>query len=174
MGPPSFGAQNHLFGLTEQARTEPPAILVAARAARSLGSGRSRCGAGVALAQTAAHRRRPRRAADAGGEGIWPTLRDHLAQAQFDVLVDRDVIQPGDIWRSEIYGWIGLCDAAVILISQQAIDDPEKQWVARETACLICRRYIDPSLKIIPVLLDGIDFKKLEATERFRIVRRDG
>src|SRR5271165_1371381 len=40
--------------------------------------------------------------------------------------------------------------AAVILISQQAIDDPETQWVARETACLICRRYIDPSLKIIP------------------------
>ena len=105
---------------------------------------------------------------DPSGEGIWPTLCDRLAAARFDVLVDRALLRAGDLWRAEIYGWIGLCDAAVILISRQALDDPSKHWVARETACLICRRYHEPSLKIIPVLLDGITFEDLEATERFR------
>jgi hypothetical protein len=104
---------------------------------------------------------------DPGGEAIWPVLRDHLA-AKFDVLVDREVIRAGALWRNQVLGLIGMCDAAVILISQQALADPAKHWVARETACLVYRRYHDPSLKIIPVLLDGITFEKLEATERFR------
>jgi hypothetical protein len=105
---------------------------------------------------------------DPSGEEIWPALRDRLVAAGFSVLVDREVLGPGAIWRAEIYGWIGLCDAAVILISRQALDNPDKHWVARETACLICRRYVDPSLKIIPVLLDGITFADFNATERFR------
>jgi len=105
---------------------------------------------------------------DPSGEQIWPILRDRLVAAGFNVLVDREVIQPGALWRAEIYGWIGLSDAAVILISRQALDNPAKHWVAREAACLVCRRYVDPSLKIIPVLLDDITFAELEATERFR------
>jgi hypothetical protein len=105
---------------------------------------------------------------DPSGEQIWPQLRKALTTAGFDVLVDRELLKPGDRWRSEIYSWIGLCNAAVVLISRQAIADPNKYWVARETACLICRRYLDPGLRIIPVLLDGITFAELDATERFR------
>jgi hypothetical protein len=105
---------------------------------------------------------------DPSGEEFWSVLRDRLVAAGFSVLVDREVLEPGALWRAEIYGWIGLCDAAVILISRQALDNPDKHWVARETTCLICRRYVDPSLKIIPVLLDGITFADFNATERFR------
>src|SRR5262249_41063597 len=36
------------------------------------------------------------------------------------------------------------------------------------TACLFCRRAIDPQLRILPVLLDGITFAELEANERFK------
>jgi hypothetical protein len=105
---------------------------------------------------------------DPSGEALWPALRDRLVAAGFSVLVDREVLKPGALWREEIYGWIGLCDAAVILISRLSLENPDKHWVARETSCLIYRRYIDPSLTIIPVLLDGVTFADLDATERFR------
>jgi hypothetical protein len=105
---------------------------------------------------------------DPSGEAIWPILRERLTASGFDVLVDREVITAGALWRGEIYSWIGLCHAAVVLISRQALSNPDKHWVARETTCLICRRYVDPSLRIIPVLLDGITLAELEATERFR------
>jgi hypothetical protein len=105
---------------------------------------------------------------DPTGEEFWPALRNRLVTMGFNVLVDREVLKPGTLWRSEIYGWIGLCDAAVILISRQALENPDKHWVARETACLVCRRYVDPSLKIIPVLLDGITFADFNVTDRFR------
>jgi hypothetical protein len=105
---------------------------------------------------------------DASSEAIWPELAKSLAAKGFEVLVDRAMLRAGDLWRAEIYGWIGLCDAAVVLISKQATDDPSKHWVARETTCLVCRRYQEPSLKIIPVFLDGVTRENLGETERFR------
>jgi TIR domain len=105
---------------------------------------------------------------DPSADAVWPALRLRLAAAGFDVLIDREVLKPGALWRAEIYSWIGLCDAAVVLISRKALDDEARLWVARETSCLICRRYLDPSLTIIPVLLDGVTLADLEATERFR------
>jgi TIR domain len=105
---------------------------------------------------------------DPGGEEIWPALHDALSRDGYDVLVDREYLRAGDRWRTEVYNWIGLCHAAVVLISRDAIKAPNKYWVARETACLMCRRSLDPSLKIIPVLLDGITIQDLNAVERFR------
>lgn len=105
---------------------------------------------------------------DPSGEAFWPELSKKLKEHGFDVLVDRETLKPGKRWRSEIYSWIGLCDAAIVLISRQAIADTNKHWVARETACLLCRRAVDPALRVIPVLLDEISFAELEQSERFR------
>jgi hypothetical protein len=99
-------------------------------------------------------------------EEIWQALRARLVDF-FDVLVDREILKPGDLWRNEIYAWIGLCDAAVILISRPALEAPSRVWVARETACLIFRRALDSDLTIIPVLLDDVTFDELEKNDRF-------
>ncbi len=105
---------------------------------------------------------------DPAVEAIWKELRKRLAAGGFDVLIDREILKPGDLWRTEIYSWIGLCDAAVVLVSRQALEAPARVWVARETACLIFRRALDPSLRIIPVLLGDVSFADLESNDRFR------
>ena len=105
---------------------------------------------------------------DPSGDKVWPAIRNRLIGDGFDVLVDRDLLRPGDQWRNEIYSWMHLCDAAVVLISREALDNPSRYWVARELACLIYRRHYDRSLRVIPVLLDDVTFQDLEATERFR------
>ena len=102
------------------------------------------------------------------GDAVWPKLRDGLAAKGFDVLVDREILRPGDEWRREVFSWIGLCHVAVILISRKALDAPNKYWVARETICLLYRRSFGPPLRIIPVLLDNLGFSDLEESERFR------
>jgi hypothetical protein len=84
-----------------------------------------------------------------------------LEQAGIDVLLDRTRLTPGAAWRREIYAWLGLCHAAVILISRRALDDVEKYWVAREATLLVWRQALDPTLKLIPVLLPGVDPREL-------------
>lgn len=88
-------------------------------------------------------------------------LREAFAAHQFDVIVDRDHLQPGDEWRREIYTWLGLCDVAVVLIAPRALD-PANPWVAREATILMWRRALDPSFIVVPVLVDGVELGDLE------------
>jgi hypothetical protein len=78
-----------------------------------------------------------------------------LSTANFEVLVDRHRLKVGATWRDEIYTWMGLCHAAVILISEAAIG-PASIWVPRETSILLWRRTLDPSFQVIPVFLGGV------------------
>ena len=105
---------------------------------------------------------------DSAGDAVWRKLSVGLGKQGFDVLVDREMLKPGDEWRREMFSWISLCHAAVILISRKALEEPNKYWVARETTCLIYRRSLEPSLRIIPVLLEDVTFSDLEQSERFR------
>jgi TIR domain-containing protein len=43
-----------------------------------------------------------------------------LEQAGMDVLLDRACLAPGTLWRQEIYAWLGLCHAAVVVIAPRA------------------------------------------------------
>ncbi len=88
-------------------------------------------------------------------------LRDAFAAQDFDVIVDRDHLGPGDEWRREIYTWLGLCDIAVVLIAPRALD-PANPWVAREATILMWRRALDPSFMVVPVLVDGVELGDLE------------
>ena len=97
---------------------------------------------------------------DADADRVLPVVSDALRAANFDVLVDRQRLQPGDRWRDEIYTWMGLCHGAVILLSAAARDD--SVWVPRETSILLWRKTLDPPFRLIPVYLDGLtenDFK---------------
>lgn len=72
-----------------------------------------------------------------------------------DVLVDCETLKPGAEWRDEIYTWMGLCDAAVLVLSPSVLD-PARPWAAREASVLIWRRTLDPAFPLIPVYLGDL------------------
>ncbi|PYQ56207.1 MAG: hypothetical protein DMF53_26200, partial [Acidobacteria bacterium] len=93
-------------------------------------------------------------------------IRNALAAAllaepkRFGLLADAFTLEPGDAWRSRINLWVGGCDAAVVLLSREALKSP---YVAYENSVLAYRSAIAPaSLLILPVLLDDVGFKALK------------
>jgi TIR domain len=88
-------------------------------------------------------------------------LRTALEAREFDVIVDREQLGPGDEWRREIYTWLGLCDMAVVMIAPRALD-PANPWVSREATILMWRRALDPDFRVVPVLVDGVTLADLE------------
>ncbi|TDH59801.1 toll/interleukin-1 receptor domain-containing protein [Dankookia rubra] len=93
---------------------------------------------------------------DPDTDAVLPSLCDALRAAGLDVLVDTERLRPGASWRQEIYGWLGLCHAAIVLVSRAALEDPAKIWVTREATLLVWRRALDPMLRIVPVLLGDV------------------
>lgn len=75
------------------------------------------------------------------------------AEDRYHVLLDRVSLHPGDAWRARINLWVGACDAAVVLISQAAL---QSAYVAYETSILSYRRTVDASLRVIPVLVPPV------------------
>lgn len=84
---------------------------------------------------------------------------DAEGRPRFDVLCDRLRLEPGAEWRDEIYTWMGLCHASVILISQGALE--ESIWVPRECSILLYRRTLQPNFLTIPVLLPPVQRESL-------------
>jgi len=83
------------------------------------------------------------------------TLSKTLTTAGFDVLVDRERLNQGMIWRDDLYSWMGLCHAAIILLSESAVREGSV-WVPRECSILLWRRALDPDFLIIPVYLGSV------------------
>ncbi len=93
-------------------------------------------------------------------------------QKGFDVFVDRKKIVPGSRWRDEIYTWLGLCHAGIIILSKKALEK-DCVWVPRETAILTWRQHLQPELGIIPILMPGIQVEDLHTNEQYRELRID-
>jgi hypothetical protein len=87
-------------------------------------------------------------------------LERTLSAADFDVLVDRNRLNPGANWRDDVYTWMGLCHGAVILISEAAIQ-PDSIWVPRETGILLWRRTLDTKFIVIPACLGNVTVNDL-------------
>jgi TIR domain-containing protein len=83
--------------------------------------------------------------------GVRDAVEARLAAIGHTPLVDRSLIHPGDRWRATLLTWLGTCDAAVILITGQAADS---DWVRAECTILGWRAWLNPSMRIVPVLLD--------------------
>jgi hypothetical protein len=108
--------------------------------------------------------------AEAAAREVLEALTRALqADDRFHVLLDRlqadpennSRILPGDAWRARINLWVGACDAAVILVSQAALDSP---YVAYETSILSYRRAFDRSLRVIPVLVPPVTPETLKGS----------
>lgn len=94
-------------------------------------------------------------------------LSDAMAAAGLDVLVDMDKLHPGAALRHDIYTWLGVCHAAVVVLSPQALS-ASSAWVPTESSILAWRRTLDPAFVLIPVLLPGVDVDDLRVHLRFR------
>jgi TIR domain-containing protein len=79
------------------------------------------------------------------------------AHADLTLLMDTELLQPGDPWRARINLWLGACDAAVLVLSEKALASP---WVVYETSVLSYRNRGGDFL-IIPVLLGDPEGKLL-------------
>jgi len=88
-------------------------------------------------------------------DGVYAAL-----QAKgFDVLLDKQRLEPGDQWRAKLHLWLATCDAAVILFSRDAIGTKEKpgsDWVQKESTILTWRHALNEQLLIVPALLGDV------------------
>jgi hypothetical protein len=79
-------------------------------------------------------------------------LREELSallHGEFDVRVDKEDLEPGEMWRSRINSWLGGCHAAVALLSPTAL---KSSYVAYELSVLTFRK----DVLVIPVFLSGV------------------
>lgn len=81
-------------------------------------------------------------------------LRDELTgalrAAGHQVLLDRDGLELGEDWRSTLNVWMGGCDAAIVLLSEEAL---VSRFVAYEAAILTYREELDPTFHLLPVVV---------------------
>jgi len=94
------------------------------------------------------------------------SVRDAVAAAlktapdgRYAVLMDKVALEPGDTWRARINLWLGSCDAAVLILSPDALTSP---YVGYEVSVLGYRKSGDPSFLIIPVLV-GVTMDEVKA-----------
>lgn len=99
-------------------------------------------------------------AKDATARRLLNVLYDELKAHGFEPLADRDM-KPSEGWRARIDGWVGECDAAVIIISQDAL---ESRYVLYEAANLRYRmKAYHSSFILIPILLPDVSPESLRA-----------
>jgi hypothetical protein len=80
-------------------------------------------------------------------------------KAGVEVLYDKEQITEGERWREVINAMLAECDAAVILITPEALKSP---WVLKESTILRWRYDRDPSFPLLPVVYSKIDRTKLK------------
>jgi hypothetical protein len=79
-----------------------------------------------------------------------------LKAESFEAVTDQKDLRAGDDWVQRLYGWMGLCDAAVVLLSPRAVLRENSFWVPREVNLLLWRKALDPRFVVIPVLIGGL------------------
>lgn len=97
-------------------------------------------------------------AKDAIADDVLNKLYENLSQ-NFEVLLDRERLEPGVEWRLELFSWLERCHGAVILLSEDAL---ESSWVLQESTILNWRRHYEKDFTLIPVLLPSVNQGRLE------------
>jgi hypothetical protein len=90
-----------------------------------------------------------------------------LDNAGFDVLLDKQRLEPGVEWRDELNKWLWQCHGAVILLSEAALNSP---WVLKEATNLTWRRDLSRQFDnrlfdALPVLLPPVAVGQLAQTK---------
>jgi hypothetical protein len=74
--------------------------------------------------------------------------------ADFEILLDQDLLKAGDSWRDELHTWMAMCQAAIVVLSPGVVARAE--WVLKEFTILSWRRSLDPNFVLIPILLPTV------------------
>ena len=106
----------------------------------------------------------------ARGEPETMGLLDDLRKAldnDFAILIDKDDIKVGDPWRQTLNTWIGGCDAAIVLLTEKAL---QSEYVAYEVTVLTYREKNLPAYKctVIPVFIDPVNDEAVRKARGFR------
>jgi hypothetical protein len=93
-----------------------------------------------------------------------------LRERNYEPLVDRTALRPGEEWPTAIRHWVESCGAAVVLLSEEAL---KSEWVGREVEGLLDRRWREGAAKrrmvrIIPVSLRGVRPHQVKQTVRLK------
>ncbi|HEU4888545.1 MAG TPA: toll/interleukin-1 receptor domain-containing protein [Thermoanaerobaculia bacterium] len=115
----------------------------------------------VFISHSAADREEGDAAVNVEAHAVRVAIRDALVNdGNFHILLDEVKLHPGDAWRARINLWLGLCDAAVLILSPAAL---RSHYVAFEANILGYRWSLDPTFKIIPVLV-GVSMDDVDAS----------
>ncbi len=103
-------------------------------------------------------------------EAVLRELCTLLREKNYEPLVDRTALRPGEEWPTAIRQWVESCGAAVVLLSAEAL---KSEWVGREVEGLLDRRWREESAKrrvvsIIPVSLRGVRPHQVKQTARLK------
>ncbi|MBL8343083.1 MAG: toll/interleukin-1 receptor domain-containing protein [Rubrivivax sp.] len=109
-----------------------------------------------------------------GTQGFLDALIAAIAaEPDFEPLADQTDLAAGDAWMQQLYAWMGLCDAAVIVLSPRAVRRENSAWVPRETNLLLWRKALDPGFVVIPVWVGGLEAADLQANPFLADARLD-
>jgi TIR domain len=98
---------------------------------------------------------------DPPSRALLNALAKKLRTDGYRVLLDKTGLELGDNWRSKINLWIGGCDAAIVLLSESAL---ESAYVAYEASILAFRKVSDPNFRPIPIFLDPVSYDRVQAS----------
>src|SRR5258708_9834018 len=87
-------------------------------------------------------------------------LESDLADAGFEVWLDRSRLGPGDEFEGRLHFALQSCDAAVVLIDLDALDSG---YVRKEATILMWRRMTD-GIDVLPVLLGRVTERDLASS----------
>jgi hypothetical protein len=76
-----------------------------------------------------------------------------LEEMGFEVLLDKNLLDPGDAWRAQLHRWLARCQGGVILFSREALDSG---WVLKEATILTWRHALNPRVRVVPALLGDV------------------
>jgi hypothetical protein len=85
---------------------------------------------------------------------------DAPARRGYDVQVDQRDLEDGKPWPKQLHVWMAGCDAALLLLTKDAVASP---WVLKEATILSWRLSLDPSFRLFTAIAPGVDDALLRA-----------
>ena len=98
---------------------------------------------------------------DAHASEILKAVMDNLRRKGYEVLVDLEILKPGQQWAPELYLCLARCHAAVILLSPKAM---KSMWVRREVNILLWRRSLGADVEVVPALIEDVTPEAVAST----------
>jgi hypothetical protein len=89
-------------------------------------------------------------------------LIELLKENGFNIYCDRERLEIGDAWRRELYSAISRCQAAVVLITKEALDIEKYPWVFKECSMFTMIKYKDSQFPIIPITMSDVTIEDIK------------